>query len=88
MHGISHIKTERIFLENQPDITIRDKENGSRALIEVSISGKKKANKKETETILKHKDLTIEIQRMWNVKTKVKPVRRGKIEIISESFRK
>ena len=27
--------------------------------------------KKEAEKILKHKDLTIEIQRMWNVKTKV-----------------
>jgi hypothetical protein len=25
-------------------------------------------NQKEAEKILKHKDLTIEIQRMWNVK--------------------
>ena len=29
--------------------------------------------KKEAEKILKYEDLTIEIQRMWNVKTKVIP---------------
>jgi hypothetical protein len=26
--------------------------------------------KKEAEKILKYKDLTVEVQRMWNVKTK------------------
>ena len=44
--------------------------------------------KKEAEKILKYKDLTIEIQRMWNVKTKVIPVIIGATENISKSFRK
>ena len=35
--------------------------------------------KKEAEKILKHKDLTIEIQRMWNVKTKAIPVIIGRL---------
>jgi len=43
---------------------------------------------KEAEKILKYKDLTTEIQRMWNVKTKVIPVIIGATGTISKSFRK
>ena len=43
-------------------------------LIDVAISGDRNVLKKEAEKILKYKDLTIEIQRMWNVKTNVIPV--------------
>jgi hypothetical protein len=37
-------------------------------LIDVAISGDRNVIKKEAERILKYKDLTIEIQRMWNIK--------------------
>ena len=57
-------------------------------LIDVGISGDKNVIKKETEKILKYKDLTIEIQRMWNVKTKVIPVITGATGTILKSFRK
>ena len=40
--------------------------------------------KKEAEKILKYKDVTIEIQRMWNVKTKVIPVIIGATRTISK----
>ena len=43
---------------------------------------------KETEKILNYKDLTIELQRRWNVKTKVIPVIIGVTGTISKSFRK
>jgi hypothetical protein len=57
-------------------------------LIDVAISGDRNVIKKEAEKILKYEDLTIEIQRMWNVKTKVIPVIIGATGTISKSFRK
>jgi hypothetical protein len=45
-------------------------------------------SKKDAEKILKYKDLTIETQRMWNVKARVIPVVIGATGTISESFRK
>jgi hypothetical protein len=44
--------------------------------------------KKEAEKTVKYKDLTTEIQRMWNVKTNVTPIIIGAPETISKSFRK
>jgi hypothetical protein len=57
-------------------------------LIDVAISGDRNMIKKEAKKILKYKDLTIEIQRMWNVKTKVILVIRGTTGTISKAFRK
>jgi len=57
-------------------------------LIDVTISGDRNVIKKEAEKILKYKDLTTEIQRMWNRKTKVIPVIIGATGTISKSFRK
>ena len=57
-------------------------------LIDVAISGDRNVIKKEAEKILKYKDLTIEIQRMWNIKTKVIPVITGATGTVSKSFRK
>jgi len=57
-------------------------------LIDVAISGDRNVIKKKTKKILKYKDFTIEIQRMWNVKTKVIPVIIAATRTISKSFRK
>jgi hypothetical protein len=57
-------------------------------LIYVAIPRDRNVIKKEAEKILKYKDLTIEIQRMWNVKTNVMPVIIGATGTISKSFRK
>jgi hypothetical protein len=82
------VQTDRTIPNNKPDIIIRDNEKRTCMLIDVAISGDRNVIKKGTEKIIKHKDLTIEIQRMWNVKTKVIPVIIGASGTISKSFRK
>jgi hypothetical protein len=57
-------------------------------LIDVAIPGDRNVIQKEAEKILKYKDRTIEMQRMWNVKTRVIPVIIGATGTISKSFRK
>ena len=66
----------------------RDNEAGTCMLIDVAISGDRNMIKKEAEKILKYKDLTIEIQRMWQVKTSAIPLIIGATGTISKSFRK
>jgi hypothetical protein len=85
------VQTDRTIHNNKPDIIIRDNEKGTCMLIDAAISGDRNVIKKEAEKILKYKDLTIEIQRMWNVKTRVIPVIPviiGANGTISKSFRK
>ena len=53
---------------------IRCIEDGTSVLIDAAISGDRNLMKKEAENILKCKDITIQIQCMWNVKTNVIPV--------------
>ena len=57
-------------------------------IINATLKSQKCDLKKCAEKVLKYKDLTIEIQRVWNVKTKVIPVIIGATETISKSFRK
>ena len=84
------VQTDRNIPNNKPDIISRDNEKGTytRMLIDVAISGDRNVIKKEAEKILKYKNLTIEIQRMWSVKTKMIPVIIGVTETISKTFRK
>jgi hypothetical protein len=57
-------------------------------LIDIAIPGDRNVIQKEAEKILKYKDLTIEIQHMWNVNTRVIPIIIGATGTISQSFRK
>jgi hypothetical protein len=61
---------------------------GTCMLSDVAIPGDRNVIKKEAEKTLKYKDLITEIQRLWNVKTKVTPVITGATGTISTPFRK
>jgi hypothetical protein len=56
-------------------------------LIDVTIPGDRNVIQKEAQNILKYKDLTIETQRTWNVKSRLIPVVIGETRTISKSFR-
>jgi hypothetical protein len=68
------VQTNSTIPNDKPDIIIHDNEKGTCMLKDVAISGDRNVIKKEAEKIVKYEDLTIEIQCMWNVKTKVIPV--------------
>jgi hypothetical protein len=55
-------------------------------LVDIAIPGDKNLIQKEAERILKYEDLTVELQRMWNVKTGVIPVVSGASGIVTENL--
>jgi len=87
-NNVNNNNNNKTIPKSEPDIIIRDNEKGTYMLVDVAISGDRNVIKKEAEKILKYKDLTIEIQGMWNVKTKVISVIIGATGTISKSFRK
>jgi hypothetical protein len=62
------VQTDREVLANRPDIIIKNKKDKICLLIDVAISSDRNAIQKEFEKKLKYKNLSIEIQRMWNMK--------------------
>jgi hypothetical protein len=64
------VQTIRTIRNTEPGISVRDNEEGACMLIDVAILGDTNVVMKETEKILKHRDLMIEIKRMLNAKKK------------------
>jgi hypothetical protein len=56
-------------------------------LIHIAISEDANLIKKEAQQVMICQELTLEIQRMWNVKAKVVPVKTGATGTISKSLR-
>jgi hypothetical protein len=55
-------------LGNRPDIIIKNKTDKIFLLIDVAMPSDRNVVNKEAEKKVEHKNLSIEIQRMWNMK--------------------
>jgi fructose-1,6-bisphosphatase/sedoheptulose 1,7-bisphosphatase-like protein len=70
------------------DIIIKNEKDKTCLLIDVAIPSDKNVIQKEAENELKYKNLSIDIQRMWNMKCFVIPVIIGATGIVSKSLQK
>jgi hypothetical protein len=67
------VQTDREVLANRSDIIVKNKDRTC-LLIDVAIPSDRNIIQKEAEKKLKYKNLSIEIQQVWNMKCFVMPV--------------
>ena len=68
------VNTDRTITANRPDIIVKDSVNSTCKLVDMTVPSDRNIALKETEKKCKYKDLELEIQRMWHMKTVVIPV--------------
>ena len=62
------VHTDREVTANRPDIIIKNKKEKTCTLIDVVVPADRNVVQKKAKKKLKYKSLSIEIQRMWNLK--------------------
>jgi hypothetical protein len=82
------VQTDREVLGNRPDLIMKNKKDKICLLIDVAIPSDRNLVNKEAEKKLKYKNLSIEIQRMWNMKCLVIPVVIGATGIVTKGLTK
>jgi hypothetical protein len=82
------VQTEKEVLANRTDILIKNKEDKICLLIYVEIPSDMNVIQKESEKKLRYKNLSIEIQRMWDMKCFVIPVIIGATGIVTKGLKK
>ena len=77
------ITTDRTVVANRPDIIILHKDTKYAYMIDISIPNDVNINKKEVEKLTKYKNLSIEMNRLWSVRSKIIPVVIGALGTVS-----
>ena len=78
------VHTDRMIQANRPDIVVKDKRNSTCLLIDMSVPTDKTVSAKVFEKLSKYKDLEIEIEKMWQLKTTTIPVVVGALGLIKK----
>jgi hypothetical protein len=81
------VQTDREVLANRPNIIIKNMRDKIFLLIDVAIPSDRNVMQKESENKLKYKNLSIEIQRMWNMKCFVIPLIIGATGIVTKGLK-
>jgi len=68
------VKDKRTVTNNKPDITVKDKRKKHVYLIDIAVPNNNNLINKACHKIDKYVDLRMEIERQWNVQTKVLPI--------------
>ncbi|CAH3195152.1 unnamed protein product [Porites evermanni] len=80
------VNTDRTITANRPDIIVKDSVNSTCKLIDMTVPSDRNIALKETEKKCKYKDLELEIQRMWHMKTVVIPVVVGALGTVKKGM--
>jgi hypothetical protein len=84
-YGFNKLKLTTI-LNCEPNTLFHDNEKGTCLLMKIALSVNRNVIKREDENVLTYEFLTVETQRMWNLK--MIPVVRGATGTVSQWFRK
>ena len=64
------IQTDKVLEHRRPDTVVIDKEKKECILIDLAVPGDQNITAKEQEKIAKYQDLRIEIEKLWDVRSK------------------
>ena len=77
------VHTDKTITANRPDIIIKDTSKKTCLLLDISIPSDRNTSLKIYEKISKYKDLEIEIEKSWKIKTKTIPIVIGALGVIN-----
>ena len=79
-----NIHTDRAIQANRPDIVVKNRNDKTCFLIDMSVSSDTNVSLKIFEKLSKYKDLEIKANKMWHLKTTAIPVVIGALGIVAK----